>query len=65
MLRRREKSVHSFFQRGIFRKRAEFAHHRAGDRKTARNIFHLREGRLLRCADVNEKRDKDQERVPD
>ena len=64
MLRRREKSVHSFFQHGIFRKRAEFAHHRAGDRKTARDVFHLRKGRLLRSADVNEKCDKNQKRIP-
>src|SRR6266496_3055994 len=60
----REESVHSFLQRSIFRKRAEFAYHRAGDRKTARDIFHLRESRLLRSADVNEKRDKNQKRIP-
>ena len=60
-----EESVHRFLQRGIFRKRAKLAHHRAGDWKPPRDIFHLCKGRLLRSADVDEKRDKDQERVPD
>src|SRR6266567_3449100 len=41
--------------------RAEFAHHRTGNRKPARDIFHLRQGCLLRCADVNKKRDENQE----
>src|SRR5213082_1116764 len=42
----------------------EFAHHRARNRKPARDIFHLRESRFLRCADVNEKCDENQEWVP-
>ena len=42
----------------------EFAHHRARDRKPARDIFHLREGGLLRRADVNEQRDEDQKWIP-
>ena len=64
MLRSREESVDRFLERCVFRKGMEFAHHRARNRKPARNVFHLRESRFLRCADVNEKCDEDQEWVP-
>src|SRR6476620_3234761 len=33
----------------------EFAHHCARNRKTARNIFELSEGRFLRCTHINKK----------
>src|SRR5205823_14973591 len=64
VLRSREESVDRFLERCVFREGMKFAHHRARNRKPARNVFHLRESRFLRCADVNEKCDEDQERVP-
>src|SRR4029077_1165720 len=57
--------VHRFLQAGIFCERAKLTHHRAGDWKPARDIFHLRQRRFLRRADINEKRDKDQKWVPE
>src|SRR5438552_18686165 len=64
VLRSREESVDRFLERRVFRKGMEFAHHRARNRKPARNVFHLRESCFLRCANVNEKCDEDQEWVP-
>ena len=63
MLRRCKQRVHGFLQRGVFRKRAELAHHRAGNRKAARHVFHLREGCFLRRTDIDEKRNENQERI--
>ena len=53
MLRSGKKRVDRFLKGGGLRERPEFAHHRAGDGETARNISELGERRLLRCAHVN------------
>ena len=47
-----------FLKRGRGRQGAKLAHHRARNRKSPRNIAHLGQGRFLRRADVNEKRDE-------
>src|SRR6266480_3039243 len=64
VLRSREESVDRFLERRVFWKGMEFAHQRARNRKPARNVFHLRESCFLRCTDVNEKCDEDQEWIP-
>jgi hypothetical protein len=64
VLRSRKQRVYGFFKGRICCQSAELTHHCAGNWKPARDIFHLRQRRLLCRANVNEQGDEDQERVP-
>src|SRR5207248_9275237 len=61
VLRSGKQRVHRLLERCVLRKRVEFAHHRARNRKTARNIFELGEGRFLRCTHVNKQGNEKEE----